>query len=189
VLTNGYSVSGSGIELGTSDVFRNYVYSALATKIEFDKSQDLETLEITYHDDEVSGNVFVTSAAVSSVGETGNMVFTDAEKTSWEGYDVILVGGSCINTATATALDLASGTCGDAWVAATTISEGKYLIKSVADKFTTGKTALVVAGYSKENTVAASTYLRTNGDALDTSAGNAYMGIVGSDLSSTVSAM
>ena len=47
-------------------------------------------------------------------------------------------------------------------------------IKSVGDAYTTGKIALVVAGYDVSDTVNAAKYLRTQ--KVDTSAGKAYVG-------------
>jgi len=71
----------------------------------------------------------------------------------------VIVGGSCINSAAATALGVSPKTCGAAFTAATGVSSGQFLIKSVQDKFSTGKLALVVAGYTAADTGNAATYL------------------------------
>ena len=75
--------------------------------------------------------------------------------------NLIIIGGSCINSAAATALGVSSGTCGSAFTDATGVGSGQFLIKGVSGAFTTGKIALVVAGYEVDDTANAATYLRT----------------------------
>jgi len=183
------NTDATATEIGETDVLRDFTYSNVTTEILFDQSDSPDKkITLNYHGEESYGDVYITSAGISAITTTGNMVFTDAEKTSWQGYNVILVGGSCINTATATVLHgSASPVCTEAWTAATGVGDGKYLIQAIGDKFTIGKTALVVAGYTKDNTVAASTKLRTAGASINTTAGNKYVGIVGVGLDSTIS--
>ena len=180
--------SSSGEETATSSkLWETYVYSDLATKLVWDKtSSDEYDVELEYHGSEVHANAYVTEKS-SVPGEVGSMVFTDAEKTSWQSRDVILVGGSCINSATATALGVASGTCEAAFTTATGVGSGQYLIQSVGDAFTTGKIALVVAGYEKADTTAAASRLVNQPSTIDTTAGNKYLGVVGVEGTSTVS--
>ena len=116
----------------------------------------------------------VSTGTTSGVTQLGSVVYTDAEKGSWASKNVIIVGGSCINSAAAEALGVASGTCGAAFTEATGIGSGQFLIQSIADKFATGKIALVVAGYNVDDTVAAATYLTTK--TVDTAAGKKYQG-------------
>jgi len=124
--------------------------------------------------------VYISSGEIAvSTGSTGgatigNVVYKDSEKASWSGKNVIIVGGSCINTATAEALGIAAGACGSAFTDATGVESGQFLIQSVADKFTTGKIALVVAGYNVDDTVAGATYLTTQ--TVNTDAGTKYKG-------------
>ncbi len=70
---------------------------------------------------------------------------------------MIVVGGSCINSAAATLVGGAK--CGAAWTAATGIGSGQFLIKGYADSTLTSELALLVAGYDAEDTVKATTYL------------------------------
>jgi hypothetical protein len=53
------------------------------------------------------------------------------------------------------------------------------MIKSVGNAFTSGKIALVVAGYNKADTQAAASKLVNDPSAVDTSAGNEYRGKTG----------
>jgi hypothetical protein len=159
-------------------------YGAFIT--DTDGSDSPASIEITVPESVLEPKVYVTSGAVA--GSAGSMVFKDSEKTSWETKNVIIVGGSCINTAAATALGVPTGTCGAAFTSATgVLGSGRYLIQSVADKFTTGKIALVVAGYDKADTVAAVDMLVNKPTTIDTTAGNKYLGTVGAEGTSTIS--
>jgi hypothetical protein len=124
---------------------------------------------ISVPSDRVYGIVSVS--LIAGEAEEGNMLYTASEKTAWQNKNVVLVGGSCVNSATATALGLAEGTCGDAWTQATTVGEGKYLIQKVDDAFAEGKVALVVAGYEAADTAAAASLLVNNPSDVDFSAG------------------
>ena len=181
---------GTGEEILDTDVWRDFTYSALATEILYDKpSGGQKSVKFIYHGDEVAADVYINApeTSIGTSAEAGSMVFTDAEKTSWQGRDVVLVGGSCINSATATALGVAYPTCEAAFTAATGIGSGQYLIQSVGDAFTTGKIALVVAGYEKADTAAAASRLVNLPSTIDTTAGGKYMGIVGVEGTSTIS--
>jgi len=166
-----------------SDVYEGYMPTDLATYLLHDTptGSGLNDLDITYHGSEAYGEVYVAEIGVTA-GEVGNMVFTDAETTSWQSRDVILVGGSCINSATATALGLTYPTCDTAFTTATGIGSGQYLIKSIAGSaggvVNSGKIALVVAGYSKADTAAAAQKIVNNPEAVDTTAGKEYFGTV-----------
>ena len=81
----------------------------------------------------------------------------DSEVSSVSSKNLIVVGGSCINSAAAA---LVGGTkCGAAWTAATGIGSGQFLIRGYADSTITTGLALLVAGYDAEDTVKATTYL------------------------------
>jgi len=173
-------------EIESSNVYRSIIYSALATELLWTKPDSSQkTLEIKYHGDESYGKLYLTDAT-SGATTAGNMIFTDADKTSWQDKNVILVGGTCINSATATALDSTIGTCGADWVTVTGVRENQYLIKVIADKFTTGKIALVAAGYNAADTRAAASRLTNDPASIDTTTGNAYIYAVGAEGTSTI---
>jgi len=174
-----------------SDKFISYVAASdLATKLLRD-DQDQDTVEITYAGTESYAKVYVSEAIASVTAggavEAGSIIFKDSETSSWQNRDVVLVGGSCINSATATVLGVPSGTCGAAFTSATGVGTGQYLIQSVGNAFTSGKIALVVAGYNKDDTAAASSRLVNQPSTIDTAAGNKYLGVVGVTGTSTVS--
>jgi hypothetical protein len=171
----------------SSKIYEYFIEDDVATNILWDKTNsDQYEAKVIYHGAEVSADVYLTAPG-AQVGEVGNMVFTDAEKSSWQSRDVVLVGGSCINSATATALGVAYPTCEAAFTSATGIGSGQYLIQSVGNAFTSGKIALVVAGYSKADTAAAAQRLANLPSTIDTTAGNKYLGIVGVTGDSTIS--
>lgn len=112
----------------------------------------------------------VTSGGASALGD---VMVMDSEIASVQDKNLVLVGGSCINTATATALGGAY--CGEAFTSMTGVGTGQFMIKGYDGAFTTGKLALVVAGYDAADTVNAATYLKTQ--TVDTSA--EYIGTTG----------
>jgi hypothetical protein len=160
---SGYSVTP--VEIDDSNVYRTIVYSPLATEILWDKpSGDPNTVELTYHGGESYGQVYITApnAQVSSGGgasQLGDILVTDAEVSSVSTKNLIIVGGSCINSAAAHVLG--GSYCGAAFTEATGVGSGEFLIKGVSGAYTSGKIALVVAGYNAVDTVNAATYLRT----------------------------
>ena len=179
-----HTSAGSSTEIGETDVYRNFEYSALATESLWDKGGDQDFVNLIYHGAESYGEIYLSDSS-AVVGEIGQMVFKDSEKTSWQTKNVILVGGSCINSATASALGTGQ-VCAAAWETATGVGAGKYLIQSVANYPATGKIALVVAGYSKDDTAAAASKLVNQASSIDTTAGNKYVGVVGVEGSSTI---
>jgi hypothetical protein len=171
------SIAGdtTAYEIGESEVYRSFVQSALATEIKDDQSGDHESVEITYHGGESYGNVFVlapsatVSAGSGSSGgatELGSVTVTDAEVSSVSDKNLIVIGGSCINSVAADLLGAAA--CGDSFTTLTGINAGEALIKSF-DR--SGNVALLVAGYNAEDTEKATTYLVNN--AVNTSVGAA----------------
>jgi len=169
-----------------SDLWVGYVQSDLATMVMHDKpTSGLNDLDVTYFGSQSYAKVYVSETG-SVAGSAGSMIFTDAQKSSWETRDVVLVGGSCINSATAEALGVPENTCEAAFTAATSVGEGQYLIESV-EGFMTGKIALVVAGYSEADTAAAASKLVNQPESIDTAVGNKYIGIVGVGTESTLS--
>jgi len=157
-----------------SDEYVGYQVSDLATKVMIDKSSDLNELTLMYSGDESFANVIVAemSVTVSSGGSVGNMLYKDTETSAYSNKNVIVVGGSCINTAAAA---LVGGSfCGEAWTATTGVGAGEFLIKGYADSSVTSKMALLVAGYEAADTTNAVTYLTQKASQVDTS--NAYKG-------------
>ncbi len=69
---------------------------------------------------------------------------------------------------------LGGAKCTADFTTATGIGSGQFLIQSFGNAYTSGKIALLVAGYSAADTQNAVTYLRTQ--TVDTTAGMKYKG-------------
>jgi hypothetical protein len=156
------TVANSGTvtkEETTDDKYIGYVESVMASKIITDESGDEYDLTIEYAGKEAIADVQVITggAVISAAGALGDVLVKDTEVSTVQSKNLVIVGGSCINSAAATVLGGAY--CGAAFTEATGVGEGQFLIKGVQDKFTTGKLALVVAGYEAADTVNAATYL------------------------------
>jgi len=157
----------------SSDVDIGYVLSDLASKITFDQSADENDYSIEYYGEEVTADVQVVGGATTiSQGSNvlGNILVKDNEVGNVATKNLIVVGGSCINSAAAALVGGAK--CGASWTEATGIGTGQFLIKGYADSTITSGFALLVAGYDAEDTVKATTYLTNK--VVDTS--KAYKG-------------
>jgi len=107
----------------------------------------------------------ITAGSTGGTGQLGDILVKDSEVSNVATKNLIVVGGSCINSAAAA---LVGGTkCGASWTEATGVGSGQFLIKGYASSSITSKLALLVAGYDVADTTNAATYLRTK--AVDTS--------------------
>jgi len=103
------------------------------------------------------------------------MVVKDSEASSVSGKNLIVVGGSCINSVAASIVG--GSLCGSSFTSATGVGTGQFLIQSVASPLNADKVALLVAGYEAADTQAASAYLRTQ--TVDTTVGKKGIGTTG----------
>ncbi len=136
-------------------------------------------MRLTYGDAQMYANVYFAevgaSISVTAGGGLGDILVKDSEVSSVSSKNLIVVGGSCINSVAA---NLVGGAlCGSSWTDETSVGSGQFLIQSFGDAYTTGKIALLVAGYDVADTVNAVTYLRTQ--TVDTDADNKYIGTTG----------
>ena len=154
----------------TSDLDVGYVGSDLATMVELDTSATENDYTITYWAEEISGDVYVASADAEIVSEgiAQIMVVLDTEVASVASKNLIVVGGSCINSAAASLVGGAH--CGAAWTTATGVGTGQFLIKAYTSGIAGNDFALLVAGYETVDTTNAATFLRTKIN-FDTSVG------------------
>ena len=174
------TAAGTANEIGNTDVYLNYVYSALATEVKNDKGGDQEKVALVYHGEEAFGNFFLTAptTTVSAAGNAtsgtvkslGSVIYKDTESVS--GKNLIVVGGSCVNNVAATLLGSATPLCGADFTAKTTVASGQWLIQTYSQ--TGGKVATLVAGYNAADTTNAATYFTTQ--PVDITAGKKYVG-------------
>jgi hypothetical protein len=159
----------------SSKVYVGHKASALGTKVLHDKpTSGLNDVTITYFGEEVSAEVFVTESGASVItdGEVSVMTVTDSEASTVSSKNLIVVGGSCVNSVAADLLGVSAGTCGDAWEAATGVGSGSFLIETFSRSG--GKVATLVAGYNAGDTTNAAQYLTTQD--VDTGVGMKYTG-------------
>ncbi len=163
-------------EIGDTDEYRSTLYGALATNINWDKSGDDDApVTLTYTGDESYGEFYVTAPEVSvssGSGNLGNVVIKDSEVNSMSDKNLVVVGGSCINTVAANLLG--GSYCTAAFTEATGVGTGQFLIESFENPYDSSKVALLVAGYESADTVAGTTYLTTQ--TVDTAAGTKLKG-------------
>jgi len=138
--------------------------AATKATISYPKSQVYASLFVGASDSSVSGGT--TTGGTTQLGE---ILVKDSEVSSVSSKNLIVVGGSCINSVAASLIGGAK--CGSGWTTATGIGSGQFLIQSFAYG---DKTALLVAGYDAADTVNAATYLRTK--TVDTAIGKKYVG-------------
>lgn len=143
-------------------------FGTLAVKNADDSDQ--KHAKITVPSEQVYAQIYVGETAASvNTGESGVMTFTDAEGSQFSSKNLIVVGGSAINSVAA---DLLGGAYkGDQFTSMTGVADGEFLIQSFNRN---GKTALLVAGYNAADTTKASTYLINND--VDTTVGKKYEG-------------
>ncbi|GBE19982.1 hypothetical protein BMS3Abin17_00713 [archaeon BMS3Abin17] len=128
---------------------------------------DQKSATISYPDEQVYAQLYIAEEAASiTAGATtsgtstplGEVLVKDSEVSSVATKNLIIIGGSCINSAAASVLGEG---CGSAFTDATGVGSGEFLIKGVSDSTVTSKLALVVAGYESADTVNAAKYLQT----------------------------
>ena len=102
--------------------------------------------------------VTVTPGSGGSSGSGQVVIDKDSQASSLKTKSLIVVGGSCINTAAAKILGFDSPTCDAAFTTATEVNAGEYIIKVVktSEAISDGsedKVAMLVAGYNAADTV------------------------------------
>ncbi|MCK5320943.1 hypothetical protein KAJ38_00005, partial [Candidatus Pacearchaeota archaeon] len=177
------NADATSTEIGSTDVWRDFTYTALATEILYNKpSSGQKSVKIIYHGDEVTADVYITSPEVTLIStdtSVGVMTVKDSEVASVSGKNLIVVGGSAINSVAA---ELLGGAYSEAaFTSATGVAAGEFMIKSFSR---TGNTALLVAGYNAADTEKAVTYLLNN--VVDTTVGKNYKGTSATEASLVV---
>ena len=144
----------------SSDTAKSQQVSTYGTLVERDTG-DNNIVTISYPDDQMEAKILFASeeTTLSGEGDIGDVVVTDAEIADVNTKNLIVVGGSCINSVAAEMLG--GALCGSAFEAATGVGAGQYLIRVKESPYSADAIALLVAGYHKEDTQAGTTYLTT----------------------------
>lgn len=175
------SVSGTGnsfISLESNDDL-SQILTLYGSLVELDSpTSGTKKATISYPDDQVQAMLYVaeTDATTSNGGGAlGNIVVTDNQVSTVGSKNLVVVGGSCINKVASRLLTGAdSAVCGADFTTRTGVGTGSYLIQSFQSPWSSSKVAVLVAGYTAEDTTNAATALRTQKP--DTMAGKKYTG-------------
>lgn len=156
------SAYGSGFELeSTDDMFVKLdQWGTLSTMDQTDSDQYSVTL--SYPDEQTVAMIYIDSLTEGSGSNTlGNVNVMDDELASsgMSSKNLIVVGGSCVNSAASTLLGNAG--CGSSWTAATGAGSGDWIIQTFANPWASSKVATLVAGWEQGDTANAATYLTT----------------------------
>jgi hypothetical protein len=158
------------------------LYGTIVT-IDADKS-DQKTLEISYPEEQIYALLYIAeekanivknepnSGSSSGVKTLGSVSYTDNELPASINKNLVVVGGSCVNSYAATLIGKSFPTCGANWESATGVGSGSYLIQTFSQS--NGKIATLVAGYNAGDTTNAAKYLTTQ--TVETTAGKKYVG-------------
>ncbi len=176
-----------------SDITQDVDWFGTLTTINAGDS-DQKTINVTLPSSQAYAQIYfgelssvITAGTGGTTGTTqlGNVLYKDSEVASASTKNLIIVGGSCINSAAATLVGGAK--CTADWTTATGVGSGQFLIQSFgSDKQSlTSGIALLVAGYNGADTVNAATYLINQKP--DTAAGKKYIGTTSSSATLQVS--
>jgi hypothetical protein len=156
----------SGLQSLTSDSNLRQIVTRYGTFVEYD-STDNDKVTIKYPDEQMYADVLLTAIGAEvtpgsqggSVASLGSVAVMDSEVSTVSSKNLIVIGGSCINTVAAKILGSDSPICYLDFTAKTNVSAGQFLIKVVDSPYATGKVAMLVAGYEGADTRKAATYL------------------------------
>ena len=117
------------------------------------------TATISYPDEQVYAQIYAAElAAAITVGATTGgaggqiLVVKDSDVNSVKDKNLVVVGGSCVNSVAANVLGVTYPTCGADFTAKTSVGAGQYLVKAIASPYNAAKTAVLVAGYEAADT-------------------------------------
>lgn len=151
-----------------SKKYEGYVVSPLATKVLWDKpSSGLKTLDVTYAGEESTADVYISESAVSFAGSDTIKVYKDTEVDAAKDKNLVVIGGSCINTVAAKLLGSDTPVCGAAFSAKTNVGAGQYLLKVAASPYNAQKVALLIAGYEAADTQTAADKVAKEGASME----------------------
>jgi hypothetical protein len=159
----GTAYGNTGIQMDSVDDM--YVkldqWGTLVTTDQSDSDQYKMT--ISYPDEQAVAMIYIDSLTEgsSSSNTLGDIKVMDDELASsgMSSKNLIVVGGSCVNSAASTLLGNAG--CGASWTAATGAGSGEWIIQTFANPWANSKVATLVAGWEQGDTANAATYLTT----------------------------
>lgn len=177
VFSDGSTISGLNLASNTN---KAQTMDIFGTFIERDTTNN-NVITVQVPSQQMFADVLVTSGSATvtpgssgsgSVKSLGSVMYKDSEASSISNSNLIVVGGSCINTVAAELLGSSSPLCGANFEQATGVGANSFLIQTFSRSG--GKVATLVAGYNADDTTNAGTYLTTQ--TVDTTVGKKYVG-------------
>jgi len=182
IFSDGYVVSNSLVTL-QSNTYKSQAVDRYGTWVERDTSSGTNyAVTIKYPDEQMYADVFFRAAGVEvtpgSEGSSGSgnvVIVKDTEVSSVQDRNLIVIGGSCVNTVARRLVDpdATSPICGADFTAQTSVGAGQYLLKSMESPYNSDRIAMLVAGYEAPQTVTAAEKLK-EGHATDVGTSNIY---------------
>ncbi|MBM3233502.1 hypothetical protein FJZ19_00235 [Candidatus Pacearchaeota archaeon] len=154
-----------------TNTYKSKGVTTYGTLVERDVSTGTNyAVSVSYPDEQMYVDVLfkspsaVTVAGSASAGGGTIKVVKDADVDSVKDKNLLVVGGSCVNTVARKIVDAnaTAPVCGAAWTAKTNVGVGQYLIKAVASPYNSAKVAVLVAGYEAADTKNAVAKLKEN---------------------------
>jgi hypothetical protein len=149
---------------------------------------DQNSLSISYPDEQIYAQIYIGEAGATisggstsggTVSALGSVIISDKEVGSVSGKNLIVIGGSCVNSEAANLLKVSSPTCGADFTAATGVGSGMYLIETFSRSG--GNVATLVAGYNAADTRNGAKALTTSTE-ISTGVGSKHTGKTSTDV-------
>ncbi|MFA5259453.1 MAG: hypothetical protein WC402_05255 [Candidatus Pacearchaeota archaeon] len=143
--------------LGTVGDYDTYYLTKYGSVVKYSGNND-KIFDMMYSKSASALKVYIGEIASSiTPGSTGTAtgavtIVKDSEIASVSDKNLIVVGGSCINTVAAKILGSDSPLCADDFSAITKVSAGGYIIQTVTSPYNSGKVAMLVAGFNAADT-------------------------------------
>ncbi len=184
----GTPVFSDGTSLTTGNLqsvnTKSQAVTTFGTLVESDTANS-NTAALWLPSSQTEANILVTAptttvSGVSSSGSTGAvsvssvMSVSDTEVTTVATKNLIVVGGSCINTVAAKLLGSATPLCGADFTTKSGAGAGSYVLQSFESPYTAGKVATLVAGYNAADTTNGVKFLTTQ-TTIDTTKNKKYL--------------
>ena len=162
-----FNGTNSGFVTLDSDVYKKAAvdkYGAFVTKE--DRTNENGVATITLPASQMYFDIKLTSDKISSEASTVKVV-KDSEADSVKTKNLIVVGGSCINTVAAKMLGSSTPVCGADFTAKAKVAAGQWLVKVAASPLQADKLAMLVAGYEQADTLAGAKAVAKDGASTD----------------------
>ncbi|MFA7708368.1 MAG: hypothetical protein WCX73_05445, partial [Candidatus Pacearchaeota archaeon] len=154
--TDGYTVGADywSDDVGDYDYYYLTAYGTFAKRTgDTDKQVEIwypeDAMNVGFYIGEVSSEI--TPGSTGTAGGQISIV-KDSEVSTVASKNLIVVGGSCVNTVAAKILNSDAPLCGADFSTATKVSAGGYIIKTVASPENADKVAMLVAGFNAADT-------------------------------------